>query len=151
MDGFDGAIGMSRRESIPNDGIEEPARDLESVTETLQSVETGELVKVGMAIDHPTEGRTGGTSVMKVLNVESGVADFDRRVSLLHHDGDVFRLYMTGIGNGGLDPWEIVSCPYDPEIGLADMTDFAAHGWVVGAEVVEDNADTGSYRGEGSE
>jgi len=134
---FDGGVGMSRRKSIPNDGIEVPSRDLESVTETLETVEKGNLVKVGMAIDHPTAGRTGGTSVMKCLGVEKNVAGFDHRVSLLHHDGDVFRLYMTGNGNDGMDPWEIVSCPYDPEIGLADMTDLAAHGWVVGAEVVD--------------
>lgn len=134
---FDGAVGMSRRESIPNDGIDVPSRDLESVTETLEAVAEGDLVKIGMAIDHPTAGRTGGTSVMKCLSVETDVAGFDRRVSLLHHDGDVFRLYMTGTGHGEMGPWEIVSCPYDPEVGLADMRDLAAHGWVVGAEVVD--------------
>jgi hypothetical protein len=134
---FDGGVGMSRRDSIPNDGIEVPSRDLESVTNTLETVESGDLVKIGMAIEHPTAGRTGGTSVMKTMAVEANVAGFDRRVSLLHHDGDVFRLYMTGIGHDEMDEWEIVSCPYDPEIGLANMTDLAAHGWVVGAEVVE--------------
>jgi hypothetical protein len=134
---FDGGVGMSRRESIPNDGIEVPSRDLEAVTETLEGVQSGDLVKIGMAIDHPTAGRTGGTSVMKAINVETNVAGFDRRVSLLHHDGDVFRLYMTGSGHDEMEQWEIVSCPYDPEIGLADMTDLATHGWVVGAEVVE--------------
>lgn len=134
---FDGGVGMSRRESIPNDGITEPSRDLEAVTETLEAVEDGDLVKLGMAIDHPEEGRTGGTNVMKVLTVDPNVAGFDRRVSLLHHDGDVFRLYMTGTGNDGMDPWEIVSCPYDPADNVADMTDFAAHGWVVGAEEVD--------------
>lgn len=137
-DRFDGGIGMSRRKSIPNDGIEEPSRDLEAVTKTLESVEAGDLVKVGMAIEHPATGRTGGTSVMKAMAVETNVAGFDRRVSLLHHDGDQFRLYMSGIGNDEMDAWEIVSCPYDPDIGLADMTDLAAHGWVVGAEVVDD-------------
>ena len=134
---FDGGIGMSRRESIPSDGIEEPARDLESVTETLSNLEEGDLVKIGMAIHHPTAGRTGGTSVMKCISVETDTAGFDRRVSLLHHDGDVFRLYMTGCGHDELDPWEIMSSPYDPEIGLADLTDLAVHGWVVGAEVVD--------------
>jgi hypothetical protein len=133
---FDGGVGMSRRASIPNDGIEVPSRDLEAVTETLEAVESGDLVKVGIAIEHPTAGRTGGTSKMKAINVETDVAGFDRRVSLLHHDGDVFRLYMTGTGHDEMEKWEIVSCPYDPEIGLADMTDLAAHGWVVGAEVV---------------
>lgn len=136
-DEFDGGVGMSRRESIPNDGISEPDRDIESVTETLESVEKGDIVKVGMAIDHPDVGFTGGTSEMKALGVETNVTGFDRRVSLLHHDGDVFRLYMTGIGHDDMDDWEIVSTPYDPEIGLADMTDLAAHGWVVGAEVVD--------------
>jgi len=135
---FDGGVGMSRRESIPNNDIEEPSRDLEAVTGTLEAVGSGDLVKIGMAIEHPTAGRTGGTSVMKAIGVETNVAGFDRRVSLLHHDGDVFRLYMTGNGHNEMDPWEIVSCPYDPEVGIADMTDLAAHGWVVGAEVVED-------------
>lgn len=134
---FDGAVGMSRRDSIPNDGIEVPERDLEAVTETLESVEPGDSVKLGMAIHHPTEGRTGGTSVMKAISVERDVAGFDTRLSLLHHDGDTFRLYMTGSGHDEMDQWEIVSCPYDPEIGLADMTDLAAHGWVVAAEVVD--------------
>jgi len=76
-------------------------------------------------------------TAVRAINVETNVAGFDRRVSLLHHDGDVFRLYMTGSGHDEMEQWEIVSCPYDPEIGLADMTDLAAHGWVVGAEVVE--------------
>lgn len=136
MSEFDGGMGMSRRESIPNDDIEKPDRDLQAVTETLAYVETGDLVKLGMAINHPELGRTGGTSKMKAINVESDVAGFDRRVSLLHHDGDTFRLYMTGSGHDEMDMWEIVSCPYDPEIGLADMRDLAFHGWVVGAEVI---------------
>lgn len=135
-DSFDGGIGMSKRESIPNEGIEEPLRDIEAVTETLESVGDGDNVKIGMAIKHPTAGRTGGTSVMECIGVETNVGGFDRRVSLLHHDGDVFRLYMTGNGHAEMDPWEIVSLPYDPDIGLADMTDLAGHGWVVGAEIV---------------
>ena len=134
---FDGGVGMSNRQSIPNDGINEPERDLESVTETLNEVEKCDKVKIGMAIDHPEIGYTGGTSIMKCISTELDVAGFDRRVSLLHHDGDRFRLYMTGVGNEGLDPWEIVSTPYEPEIGLADMRDLASHGWVVGVEIVE--------------
>lgn len=134
---FDGAVGMSRRSSISNDGIEEPDRDLNDVTDTLAAVESGDLVKIGMAIDHPQVGETGGTSVMQCIAVETDVAGFDRRVSMLHHDGDVYRLYITGRGHAEMDPWEIVSCPYDPEIGLLDTTDLAAHGWVVGAEVVD--------------
>lgn len=133
----DGAVGMSRRENIPNDGVTEPERELESVTETLESVKSGDRVKVGIAIDHPEDGRTGGTSEMKCIRVETNGHDFDRRVSLLHHDGDVFRIYMTGTGKDGMDPWEIVSCPYDPKIGLADMTDLAFHGWIVEAEIIE--------------
>lgn len=138
MSDFDGGIGMSRRESIPNDGLTEPARDVDAVTATLSAVTGGERVRVGIAIGHPADGDTGGTSVMKVINVERDVAGFDRRVSLLHHDGDVFRLYMTGIGHAEMDAWEIVSCPYDPATGTADMRDFAAHGWVAGAEVVDE-------------
>ena len=138
MSDFDGGIGMSRRESIPNDPVSEPERDVDAVAAALTAVTEGNRVKIGIAIDHAETGETGGTSVMKVVNVETGVAGFDRRVSLLHHDGDVFRLYMTGDGNPGLDAWEIVSCPYDPETGTADMRDFAAHGWVVGAEVLDE-------------
>lgn len=136
-DPFDGARGMSQRESIPTVGISEPDRDISSVTDTLESVEEGDWVKLGMAINHPEDGFTGGTSVMEVHAVETDVARFDRRVSFIHHDGEVHRLYMTGIGNDELDPWEILSCPYVPEIGLVDMSDFAAHGWVVGAKVVD--------------
>lgn len=137
-EGFDGGMGMSRRQSIPNHDVTEPSRDVEAVTETLTAVGKGDIVKVGMAINHPSKGRTGGTSKMKVMATETDVADFDHRVSLLHHDGDVVRLYMTGIGNDGLDAWEIVSCPYDHVTGMADMTDFAFHGWVVGAEAERD-------------
>ncbi|WP_135823033.1 hypothetical protein [Halostella litorea] len=136
-DGFDGGVAMTRRKSIPNDRVSEPERDTAAVTETLDRVAAGDLVKIGMAIAHPSTGRTGGTSVMKCLRTETEVAGFERRVSLLHHDGDLFRLYMTGRGNAEMDPWEIVSCPYEPEAGIADMTDLASHGWVVGAEVVE--------------
>lgn len=132
---FDGGVGMSSRESIPNDNVTDPDRDTEAISDTLLAVDQHDLVKIGIAIEHPATGRTGGTSVMKVLSVEQDVGGFDHRINLLHHDGDVFRIYITGISAPDHDAWEIVSMPYDPGIGLADATDLAFHGWIVGAEI----------------
>lgn len=137
---FGGAVGMTARENLPLDAVGEPERDTGSVTDTLMSVSEGQDVKLGIAAIINGED-TGGTSVMEVYDVESDPPNFDRRINLLNHDGIANRLWITGIGNDGLDPWEIVSAPYDPQLGVLDSKDMVAfHGWVVGAEVVDPDA-----------
>nr|ADE29291.1 hypothetical protein [uncultured virus] len=121
---------------MPRDAVSPPERDVEAVTETLKGVREGQDVRLGIAV-HVNGEDTGGTAIMQVHGVESDPPGFDRRVNLLHHDGIANRLWITGIGNDGLDAWEIVSAPYDPVRGILDSTDMAFHGWVVGAEVVE--------------
>jgi hypothetical protein len=132
---FDGATGMTARENLPRDAVASPKRDVDAVTDTLLSVSEGEYVKLGIAVVVDEE-QTGGTSIMKVYGVETEPPNFDRRVNFVHHDGIANRLWITGIGNDGLDPWEIVSAPYDPVRGVLDSRDMAFHGWIVGAEVV---------------
>lgn len=136
-EGFDGAAGMTGRDELPRDAVSPPERDTEAVTETLMSVAEGQEVKLGIAVSIDGDD-TGGTSVMAVQTVENDPPNFDRRVNLLHHDGITDRLWITGIGNDGSEPWEIVSAPYDPAHGVLDSRDMAFHGWVVGAEVVEE-------------
>ena len=133
---FDGATGMTARENLPRDAVGAPERDVDAVTDTLLSISKGEQVKLGIAVVVDEE-QTGGTSVMDVFGVETEPPNFDRRVNFIHHDGIANRLWITGIGNDGLDPWEIVSAPYDPVRGVLDSRDMAFHGWIVGAEVVD--------------
>jgi hypothetical protein len=135
-DRFDGATGMTARENLSRDAVAAPERDVDAVTETLSSVSEGQQVKLGIAVVVDDE-QTGGTSVMDVFGVEPNPPNFERRVNFIHHDGIVNRLWITGIGNDGLDPWEIVSAPYDPVRGVLDSRDMAFHGWIVGAEVVD--------------
>jgi hypothetical protein len=135
-DHFDGAVGMTARENLPRDAVAAPERDLDAVTSTLMSVSEGDNVKLGIAVVVDGE-ETGGTSIMEVLGVETEPPNFDRRVNFIHHDGIANRLWITGIGNDGLDAWEIVSAPYDPVRGVLDSRDMAFHGWIVGAEVVD--------------
>lgn len=142
MNEFDGAVGMTARENLPRDAVSAPERDVESVTETLMDVREGEQIKLGIAVSIDGE-RTGGTSVMEVFGVEHNPPNFDRRVNLIHHDGIANRLWITGIGNDGLDAWEMVSAPYDPVRQILDSTDMAFHGWVVGAEVVDSGGESG--------
>lgn len=142
-DPFDGAIGMTARPmDYGADDVQEPERDIESVTETLSAVEAGDNLKLGIGVDDG-DGLTGGTMYPRVESVERDVGGFDVRLNLLHNVGDDGwgRLYITGYGNDGsdLDEWEIVSMPYHVPTETGDMRDFAAHGWVVGAEV--DNAE----------
>jgi len=127
---------MTARESLPRDAVAEPDRDTDAVTDTLMSVSKGQDVKLGIAANIDGDD-TGGTSVMAVHDVESDPPGFDRRINFLHHDGIANRLWITGIGDDGLDPWEIVSAPYDPIRQVLDSRDMAFHGWIVGAEGVD--------------
>jgi len=138
-DDFDGAAGMTARENMDRDAVSPPERDVDAVTDTLTAASEGDRVKIGMAVVVDGED-TGGTSVMNVHGVEADPPGFDRRINLLHHDGITNRLYITGVGNDGLDPWEIVSAPYDPMTKTLDSRDMAFHGWVVGAKIVTDAA-----------
>ena len=133
---FDGAMGMTARENLSRDVVAPPGRDVDAVTDTLMAVSEGQQVKLGIAVEIDGED-VGGTSIMNVYAVERDPPNFDRRLNLIHHDGIANRLWITGIGNDGLDPWEIVSAPYDPVRGVLDGRDMAFHGWVVGAEVVD--------------
>jgi hypothetical protein len=134
----DGAAGMTERDNLPRDAVSPPERDVEAVESTLMSVSEGQEVKVGIAA-HMNDKDVGGTSIMTVHGVETDPPNFDRRVNFIHHDGIANRLWITGVGDDGLDPWEIVSAPYDPARGILDATDMAFHGWIVGAEVVADD------------
>lgn len=133
----DGAAGMTARENLPRDAVSEPERDVDAVGETLMDASEGQQIKLGISARIDGED-VGGTSVMVIHGVEADPPNFDRRVNLLHYDGIANRLWITGTGNDKLDPWEIVSAPYDPVRGILDSTDLAFHGWVVGTEVVAD-------------
>lgn len=133
-------LAMNDRETSGSlDDIDKPDRDVDAITDTLGSVQAGDRVKIGIGVDLG-DGVTGGTIRANVVNVEMDGGGFDRRVSILNEvDGDGWgRLYLTSIGHPEGDPWEIASSPYHVPTSTADMSDFAAHGWVVGAEVIAD-------------
>lgn len=131
---------MNERESSGSlDEVAEPDRDVEGITDALGSVQAGDRVQVGIGVDRG-DGLEGGTIRGNVLGVDLDSGGFDRRVNILNEVGDDGwgRLYITGCGHAERDEWEIVSVPYNVEMGIADTTDLAAHGWVVGAEVIDD-------------
>lgn len=121
------------------DDVGEPERDLEGIAEVLNSVQAGDRVKVGIGVNLGA-GNTGGTIKGNVLGVDLETEIFDRRVNILNEVDDEGwgRMYITGCGHADLDEWEIVSVPYYVPDGVADASDLAAHGWVVGAEVLDD-------------
>ena len=123
------------------DEVSEPDRDIESVTETLTSVEQGDHVKLTLgAVEFEV------TVTLYVVAHEREKAGFDHRISVCPRprDDGWTRMYLTGIGapEPELDPWEIVSAPYDLEgDGTLDMRDYAAHGWVIDAEPTDESVD----------
>lgn len=135
----DGALGMSERENmLPASTPDEPERDIDGITETFESVEEGDTLKLGVGIQLNGE-LSGGTMYPEVRSVERDVGPFDLRVNMLHEVGDDGwgRLYITGTGADDLDPWEVMSEPYHVPTQTADARDVAAHGWVVGVEVLD--------------
>jgi hypothetical protein len=135
----DGALGMSERgDMLPAEVPDKPERDIDGLTETFETVESGDTLKLGIAVELDGD-LTGGTMYPEVKSVERDVAEFDLRVNMLHEVGDDGwgRMYMTGIGSSDLDAWEVVSNPYHVPTKTADVRDMAAHGWVVGVEVMD--------------
>lgn len=128
------------------DEIAEPERHVAEITATLISAEEGDHVRVTIGVAGDTT-----TTTLYVANHERNVAGFEHRLSLCprpREDGWT-RLYMTGIGSDGLDPWEVVSAPYDlGGDGTLDARDYAANGWVVAATTVDEPVDRVDRGGE---
>lgn len=122
------------------DEITKPERDVEGISATLAAVEQGDVVEVTLGAVEFQE-----TVNLYVVTHEEDVAGFEHRVSMCprpREDGWT-RLYTTGIGTDPeLDSWEVVSAPYDLDgDGTLDMRDYAAHGWVIGAEPTDESPD----------
>ncbi|QCC60789.1 hypothetical protein NP511_02275 [Natrinema thermotolerans] len=112
------------------DEISEPDRDVEAITETLSTVGPGDVVAIdiGAAEAH-------AEAPLYVLRHERDVAGFAHRINLVEkpREDSWTRLYITALGDPDLDPWEVVSAPYNLANNTADMRDFASNGWVVSA------------------
>lgn len=112
------------------DEVSEPERDVGSVTDALADASEGEAyrLEIGVAGDVVE-------APLYLLSREHDVAGFEHRLNFVEEprDDGWTRLYITGTGNEKLDPWEVVSAPYDLERNTADMRDFAANGWIVSA------------------
>lgn len=121
------------------DDISKPDRDLDAITSTLTSAESGDMLEVtiGGAEYHTTVS-------LLVVGFDRDMAGFDYRINLApkaRSDGWT-RLYITGIGNGDMDPWKVVSAPYD--IGgdrTLDMRDYAENGWIIDATPTDSEVD----------
>lgn len=119
------------------DEISKPERDIETITNRLTAVTEGDVLGV-------TIGAQEEQSTVKVYVIghERDAAGFTHRVSFVpkpQNDGWT-RLYVTGIGKADLDPWKVVSAPYD--LGgdqTADMRDFAGNGWLIDIETARES------------
>ncbi|QCW03599.1 hypothetical protein [Natrinema pallidum] len=122
-----------------HDKISEPDRDIEAITETLSTVEQGDIV----AIDIGAAEAHAETSLY-VLQHEHDVAGFDHRINLVEkpREDSWTRLYITALGGPEFDPWGVVSAPYHLDRKTADMRDFASNGWVVSARETGDEPGT---------
>jgi len=121
------------------DEVTEPERDVAAITEVLSTVEQGDVVEVTIgAVEFEV------TANLYVVTHERDAVGFDHRISMCpapREDGWT-RLYTTGTGASDLDAWEVVSSPYDLDgDGTLDVRDFAAHGWLLNAEVTDDSPD----------
>jgi len=118
------------------DEISEPERDVDAITDTLVDVERGDKVAttIGAAEAH-------SEAVLLVVTHQQDVAGFDHRINLSEkpRDDGWTRMYTTGIGYDDLEPWEVVSAPYEVGTGTADMRDFAANGWLIDVEVTDED------------
>lgn len=118
------------------DEVSEPDRDIDAITEVLTEVEKSDVVRVEAG---PAEGLVAVNLV--VFDAQRDVAGFDYRVNLVEppRDDGWTRMYSTGLGNDGLDPWELVSWPYHVPSQTADMRDFVANGWIASAKLKSSN------------
>ena len=117
------------------DEVSEPPRDVDEVTEVLAGVEQGDRVRLTIGVEDAYF-----VAVLLVVSREGGER-FDHKVTFIERpqDDGWTRMYMTGVGNEDLDAWEVVSFPYRLSDGTADVRDLAGNGWIVDAEVTDDD------------
>lgn len=121
------------------DHISKPDRDLDAITSTLTSAESGDVLEVTIGGEE-----YHATVNLLVVGSDRDMGGFAYRINLVpkpRNDGWT-RVYITGFGNADLDPWEVVSAPYD--LGgdrTLDMRDFAANGWMIKAETTDGDPD----------